>query len=355
MPFRKPKRNSEETKSKKLSEELGEIGLGGDTDETMVDIQKIGSGYVAQVPLSEVKEMYGNIHEYIKQQHGPGDYQIVARKKKSTSTRRLKVAGEIEEDPVLPPTPQSGGINDPSAIAMLLELQRENAQLKAQSEMSRTSNRAEIWEQVIQIGVPFLQGLLTNKGGAGEAAEMMRSTIESIKDLMDISQVAGAGGSAVSGGDDSGLGSIMNAITGFMQMQQQQQAKQQSPVHPLPQTPREVPPKPTAQPNFAQGPSPTPPMTPTPTPQPSPQQQIDPFDEVVSMVELRKEPQEVANYLLSNLDGLSEADVDPVLVPIIQQMQENPLLAWDSLCQMLPSLKEGDYAQKVRTAIETII
>ena len=318
----------------------------------MVDIKKIGSGYLAQVPLNEIKEMYGNVHEYIKQQHGPGDYQLTVQKGKNTSSRRIKVAGELGDiDPPQLQMPQSGGVNDPAAITMLLQLQQENAQLKAQIDVNKETNRAAMWEQIMQIGSPLIQGLITKKEGTGEeAAGMLRNTIESIKDLMDISQSIPQLGGAGGGGDDSGLGSIMNAITGFVQMQQAKQ--QQSP---------QVPPGPKAQPNFAQ---PTPPIMPEPPSQPQPptpdpsqegKLQVDPFDEVISMVEQRKDPKEVATHLMSNLSSLDEAAVDPSFAPILRQMRNDPLLAWDSLCQMLPSLKEGDYAQNVRTVIENTL
>ena len=90
LKFNDDDENKDETK-----ELLDELGMIRDEIAGYISIQKANGGYIDQVRVDDVRQLYGTLPEYLKAQHGPGEYIVtVSSASGKPITQRMRIAGE---------------------------------------------------------------------------------------------------------------------------------------------------------------------------------------------------------------------------------------------------------------------
>ena len=400
IPFRKQKETVKEKEEQeketqeKLEKErkefdLDDIGLGEDfPNEPVIEIQRAGSassGYIDQVPMSEIKDIYGgSIHEYLKQRFGAGDYLVTVRKRnKRSTTRRIKISGDSVETLHGVPTSgiRPGDPVDSNFLAMWTQVQSEKARLEAELEHFRTQDRNDLFGQIATFVSPLIQTLVTRAAGneSNDPAGVINAAMEALRGLAEIREmVAPASGGGGKEGSELGqmIAGIGLALENINRMRQGNlpndvpSSAPTLPVWPMPAgsaSPALAP----MNPQFAG----TPPSTPwAPTPQPTPQppraaptQPINPteplnFDDmfmdiIVGMVEQKQTPKLVAEYIMSSLQQMEQniGLFEPQVQLIIRQAVQMPIIVWDYVCGSIPELAaDARYTKEIRAAIEAL-
>lgn len=209
----------DEKGKKKREELLDNLGLGiGEEEEETIDIQRVGDkrGYIAQVTVDEVRDLYGTLPEYLKTNHGPGEYIVTVRSAKGKpTTQRMRIAGEsVDEDGQQQPLGMEGP--DSATMAMVIQLQVENAKLQAEREASQGAEKTQLWGQIAQYVIPIVESLLQGMKGnqQQDIVAVIKSATESIKELAEAKQILAAPVQNEGGGD---VASIIGAIAQTLQ------------------------------------------------------------------------------------------------------------------------------------------
>jgi hypothetical protein len=384
------KKNGNDKKNKELFEELGVLD---DGTAGTISIQRVGGtkhGYIDRVGIDDVRQLYGTLPEYLKTQHGPGEYVVtVSGAKGEPFTQRIRIAGETDENNQSHQPPQGSESPDSTTMAMVLQLQIENAKLQAEREASQGVEKTQLWGQIAQYALPFIETLFASMKGnqQQDVVSVIKSATESIKELSEIKQTLT--GPAAQSNSEGEMGTIISAIAQALQgistkatspapllMPSAVAPPVAPPTNATPFTQPSPMPQPPPQANY-QEPSPAQPsVAPTKAPPettsvadlPSTRQEeelstMPPFVEtVIGMMSQQQTPEAIAEYLVTNLASLTQDDLaqmHPQVGQVVSQLIGNPLLAWDTIVQLEPSLHppQGDakYNGDIRAAIQNIV
>jgi hypothetical protein len=332
---------------------------------------------MAQVPISEIKEMYGTVPEYLRANFGQGEYRVTIRNKGKATTQRVKIADDADSTHgnLWGSSGGAGGDGDPNLQAMLIQQQIEMERLKAEREYGGKENQGQLIAQLIALAEPFLGAFaqkIADGGGNQDVVSVIETATRSIKELSDVrNQLVG---DTKGEGGGSELSAIMQGIAAVMQTMQNRasvpQPMPQPMAQPVPQpTPQFAGPSvsnvaPSVQPQPMTQPTPQPtsqPVSPPPSATPQPQEKDamdieEVFESVSTMIQEKQKPELVVDFLMNNIVNISDESLqglEPEIGFLVTQMRTNPLVAWDVISQMVPALKDDQsYATEIRAEIE---